>query len=112
MLKVLDLTVDSWQDKKQRARVLDSLKKSFDVMEITIEQMENHFCGNILEVRNQKNESYIVMSKNAENGFNPAQKEFLGRYGQILSFDLTTIETIGGGSARCMMAEIFSARDL
>ncbi|MCK5164734.1 MAG: hypothetical protein KAJ25_11560 [Desulfobacula sp.] len=98
-------------DKKQRRHVLETLSKSFDVMEITLEQMENHFCGNILEVRNQKNNSFIVMSENARQGFTKTQKKFLGQYGRILSFDLSVIEKIGGGSARCMMAEIFSARE-
>ncbi|NOX34625.1 MAG: hypothetical protein GXP56_12995 [Deltaproteobacteria bacterium] len=98
-------------DKKQRNHVLSTLKKSFDVMEITMGQMENHFCGNILEVRNNKNDPFIVMSKNACQGFTRAQKSFLEQYGEILSFDLSTIEKTGGGSARCMMAEIFSARE-
>jgi len=99
------------QDKKQQSLVLETLNKSFDVMEITMDQMENYFCGNILEVRNQKTESFIVMSENARQGFTKDQKKFLERYGEILSFDLSTIETVGGGSARCMMAEIFSVRE-
>ncbi len=98
-------------DKKQRNHVLATLNKSFDVMEITLDQMENHFCGNILEVRNQKNDAFIVMSENARQGFTKNQKIFLEQYGDILSFDLTVIEKIGGGSARCMMAEIFSVRE-
>ncbi len=98
-------------DKKQRDHVLATLKKSFDVMEITMDQMEKHFCGNILGVRNQGNESFIVMSQNAYQGFTKKQKDFLEQYGEILSFDLSFIEKIGGGSARCMMAEIFSVRE-
>ena len=98
-------------DKKQKNHVLATLKKSFNVMEITMDQMENHFCGNILEVRNQKNDAFIVMSENARQGFTKNQKRFLEQYGDILSFDLTVIEKIGGGSARCMMAEIFSVRE-
>ncbi len=97
-------------DKDQRNHVLDVLNQSFDVMEITMEQMEKHFCGNILEVRNQDNQRFIVMSKSAEKGFTPGQKSFLEQYGRILSFDLSVIEQVGGGSARCMMAEIFSVR--
>lgn len=98
-------------DLKQRRYVLDTLNKSFDVMEISMSQMERHFCGNILEVRNRNNDSFIVMSKSAFEGFTTEQKKFLGQYGTLLPFDLTTIERIGGGSARCMMAEIFSVRD-
>ncbi|MCP4024238.1 MAG: hypothetical protein GY729_20525, partial [Desulfobacteraceae bacterium] len=98
-------------DPHSRGYVLATLQNSFDVMEISMEQMENHFCGNILQVHNQKGEYFIVMSETAKNGFRPEQIKFLRQYGEILSFDLTTIETIGGGSARCMMAEIFSIRE-
>jgi hypothetical protein len=105
------ICLDCIPDKKQKTQVFETLNLSFDVMEITMDQMENHFCGNILEVRNQKNESFIVMSKNALQGFTKEQTGFLEQYGEILSFDLTTIEKIGGGSARCMMAEIFSIRE-
>jgi len=98
-------------DPHSQEYVLATLKKSFDVMEISIEQMEKHFCGNILQVRNKKGDYFIVMSESARNGFHKEQIAFLEQYGKILSFDLTTIETIGGGSARCMMAEIFSIRE-
>ncbi|MBU1344474.1 MAG: hypothetical protein KKE44_17630 [Proteobacteria bacterium] len=103
--------LDCIAKKDQRDHVLATLKASFDVMEITLEQMEKYFCGNILEVRNQKNEAFIVMSETARKGFTQDQKAFLKQYGEILSFDLGTIEKIGGGSARCMMAEIFSVRE-
>jgi hypothetical protein len=105
------ICADCIPDKDQRNRVLSRLEKSFEVMTITMEQMEKHFCGNILEVRNRQNRSFIVMSENARKGFTQEQKKFLSRYGEILSFDLSTIEKTGGGSARCMMAEIFSVRE-
>lgn len=98
-------------DINQRTRVLSTLRRSFDVMEITMTQMERHFCGNILEVRNQTDDPFIVMSKNARQGFTKRQIKQFEQYGEILSFDLSTIEKIGGGSARCMMAEIFSFRE-
>ncbi len=98
-------------DPYQRDLVFTTLKKSFSVMEISMEQMEKHFCGNILEVRNRTNQSFIVMSETARKGFSQDQLKFLNRYGEIMSFDLSCIETIGGGSARCMMAEIFSIRE-
>jgi hypothetical protein len=105
------ICLDCIPDKMQRNLVFETLNQSFDVMEITMDQMENHFCGNILEVRNQTNKSFIVMSEKARQGFTKTQKKFLERYGNILSFDLSFIEKIGGGSARCMMAEIFSVRE-
>ncbi len=105
------ICADCIPDRAQREKVVSRLEKSFDVMTITMEQMEKHFCGNILEVRNQQNQPFIVMSENARMGFTQDQKKFLGQYGEILSFDLSTIERTGGGSARCMMAEIFSVRE-
>ena len=105
------ICADCIVDPASRKTVLDTLNRSFDVMEISQEQMERHFCGNILQVRNKKNEPFIVMSDNARKGFTGDQIRFLEQYGTILSFDLSTIERIGGGSARCMMAEVFSIRE-
>lgn len=94
-----------------RARVLQSLHRSFDVVEISPAQMERHFCGNILQVKNDSGEPLIVMSENARDGFASAQRRRLEHHGRIVSVDLSTIEAVGGGSARCMMAEIFSVRN-
>ena len=93
-----------------RERVMRSLRRSFDTVEISIEQMRRHYCGNILQVRGRDDELLIVMSSRANRGFTPEQRERLSRHGRIVDVDLDTIETVGGGSARCMMAEIFSPR--
>ncbi|MCK5312796.1 MAG: hypothetical protein KAJ62_11840 [Desulfobacteraceae bacterium] len=95
---------------KDKERVYNSLNRFFDVIEISMEQMEKHFCGNILQVNSADGNPKIVMSKQAFNGYSKEQLQKLEQYGKILPVDLTTIETIGGGSARCMMAEIFSER--
>jgi hypothetical protein len=75
-----------------------------------MDQMENHFCGNILQVNSAGGRPLIVMSRRAEQGFTPSQLERLARYGKILPMELDIIEQVGGGSARCMMAEIFSGK--
>ncbi len=97
---------------KDRKRVRDSLTESFDLIEISVEQMETHFCGNILQVNTAGSPApgspLIVMSQNAFSGFRPDQINKLKTYGKILPVKLDTIERVGGGSARCMMAEIFS----
>ncbi len=93
-----------------RKRVLKSLESHFEVIEISMDQMENHFCGNILQVRSAGGRPLIVMSASAYDGFTADQIRRLESHGRILPMDLTIIETIGGGSARCMMAEIFSER--
>ena len=101
---------DAIPDAAQRARVMQSLAGSFDVIEISVAQMEKHFCGNLLQLRNRSGEPLIVMSARAEKGFTPEQRRRLTAYGKVVSVDLETIETIGGGSARCMLAEVFLPR--
>ncbi|MBU4399902.1 MAG: hypothetical protein KKE86_11275 [Planctomycetes bacterium] len=105
------ICAESIRNAAQRARALQSLGRSFDVLEISLEQMEKHYCGNILQLRNRDGGFVIVMSARAEKGFTLEQRERLSAYGKIVSVDLETIETIGGGSARCMLAEVFLPRD-
>ncbi len=94
-------------NKNQRDRVKETLEKSFDLIEITMDQMETAFCGNILQVNSAGGRPLIVMSKRAFHGFTKDQIARLESHGKILPMDLGTIESVGGGSARCMMAEIF-----
>lgn len=97
----------SLTDKNQRQQVVESLSKTgHHVIEITFEQM-NLFAANLLEVQAQTGESKIILSQTAFNSFTETQKSVLSKYGQLLPIPINTIETIGGGSARCMMAEIF-----
>ncbi|HCY85430.1 MAG TPA: hypothetical protein DHV36_09885 [Desulfobacteraceae bacterium] len=94
----------------ERAKVKESLEKEFEVIDISMEQMEKHFCGNILQVNSAGGRHLIVMSRRAFKGFTEDQIKRLEQYGKILPMDLDVIETVGGGSARCMMAEIFSEK--
>ncbi|MCD4743109.1 MAG: hypothetical protein K8R67_11605 [Desulfobacteraceae bacterium] len=96
--------------KKEKEKVYNSLNRFFDVIEISMEQMEKYFCGNILQVNSSNGNPIIVMSEQAFSGYSKKQLQRLEQYGKILPVDLTTIETVGGGSARCMMAEIFSEK--
>lgn len=97
----------SIRDPDERARVLRALRESNkDIIDISLEQMHN-MAGNILELRSGKGEAVIVMSSTALNDFTQAQRERLSRYGRLLGVDIDTIERIGGGSARCMLAEVF-----
>ena len=77
-----------------------------EIINISFDQVD-HFAGNLLEVKNEGGETLIVMSKNAYDAFNDVQKQTLSKYGRLVYADINTIETIGGGSARCMMAEVF-----
>jgi hypothetical protein len=76
------------------------------VIEINIEQL-NHFAGNMLEVINKYGERFIVMSEQAYKSLTASQVAQLSMFGNILFSPLYTIEQLGGGSARCMIAEIF-----
>lgn len=81
-------------------------KTGKELINISFEQM-NHFAGNMLQVQNSAGEKILVMSSQAYSSLQPAQIKKLECYNRILHAPLTTIETNGGGSARCMMAEIF-----
>ena len=65
------------------------------------------FAGNMLEVVNNNNESYLIMSETARVSLDQSQVHHLQKYHQLLVVTIPTIEQIGGGSARCMMAEVF-----
>lgn len=94
-------------DKKERKMVLDNLKQDGKEVVLITEAQVNNFAGNMLEVRGKDNKRYIVMSTAAHQSLTPKQIEQLEKHGEILSSSLDTIEACGGGSARCMMAEIF-----
>lgn len=94
--------------------VVDGLKQSGrEVIEISLEQTEKHFCGNILEVRNAKTgDVLIVMSERAYKGFTEEQRAALEKYGKLVCLPITdAIEHVGGGSARCMLGEVFLPRE-
>lgn len=89
-----------------RKRVMDSLNVKKDVIRISEQQMQN-FCGNVLQIENKQGHKFIAMSSSALAAFTTEQKATLEQHGKILSFEIPTIETIGGGSVRCMLAENF-----
>lgn len=94
------------RNEQERIQVIEELKQSGrKVITITLDQMK-HMCGNILELR-RKGSNVIVMSQTAFDNFMPDQKKALARFGKLLPVHIKTIETIGGGSARCMLGEVF-----
>lgn len=78
-----------------------------DVIPITEEQMVESFCGNIIQLASTRGDPVIIMSESARKGFTKAQLKQLESHGAIVSSAIDTIEYVGGGSARCMIAEIF-----
>ncbi|GAB2646715.1 arginine deiminase-related protein [Vibrio panuliri] len=90
----------------ERTFVLKSLAKDKQIISITLEQM-NAMCGNVLQLESINGEKVIAMSQTAYNAFTQAQRNQLASHGRILPFDVNTIETVGGGSVRCMLGEVF-----
>ncbi|KIP76425.1 MULTISPECIES: arginine deiminase-related protein [Vibrio] len=90
----------------ERRFVLKSLAKDKQVISISLEQM-NQFCGNILQLETVRGDNVIAMSQSAYDAFSSAQKNQLATHGKLLPFDVSTIESIGGGSVRCMLGEVF-----
>lgn len=102
---------DCIDDKKERKMVLDNLKENGKEIILITEVQMNNFAGNMLEVRGANDKRYLVMSAAAHQSLTPQQIEQLEKHTEILSSSLDTIEACGGGSARCMMAEIFLPRN-
>ena len=101
------ICADCIDDKKERKMVLDSLKSDGkEVVLITEEQM-NNFAGNMLELQGTDERRYLIMSASAHKSLTKKQIAQLEEHITIISSSLDTIEACGGGSARCMMAEIF-----
>ena len=101
------ICLDTIDDKKEKKNVVQHFKQDKkEVIAITEEQM-NQFAGNMLQVVGADNKTYLVMSDAARNSLTNAQIKAIEKHTNILSSDLHTIETLGGGSARCMMAEVF-----
>ncbi len=101
------ICLDAIDDKKERKNVVDHLKQdSKEIIRITEQQM-HHFAGNMLQVRGGQNKRYLVMSSAAYNCLTASQIEQIEKHCEIVHSSLETIETCGGGSARCMMAEVF-----
>lgn len=96
-------------DESDRDRVLSSLTTANkEVIYLSNDQIYNHFAGNMLQLRNQNNEKVLVMSMAAKESLTHDQFLLLKKHNDhIVSPNLSMIEKIGGGSARCMLAEIF-----
>ncbi|MFK7757458.1 MAG: citrulline utilization hydrolase CtlX [Flavobacteriales bacterium] len=101
------ICLDSIDAIEERMRVIDVIEKTGKtIVEITEDQKE-HFAGNMLQVFNEEGKSYLVMSSAAFNSLEKDQIEQLTSFNEIIHSAIDTIEICGGGSARCMMAEVF-----
>jgi len=97
-------TIKNPAERNQMAEIL--AKTNHEIIEISFAQM-NRFAGNMLEVRSNKNENFLLMSASAHQSLDANQIAVIEKYARILSANIETIEAVGGGSVRCMLAEIF-----
>lgn len=105
------ICADCIDDKKERKMVLDSLRGDEKEVILITEDQVNCFAGNMLEVKGNDDRRYLVMSQSAHQSLTKKQIAQLEEHVTIISSSLDTIEACGGGSARCMMAEIFLPRE-
>ncbi|MBT4834942.1 MAG: amidinotransferase [Cryomorphaceae bacterium] len=101
------ICLESIKDEKQRKDVITNLKDSnLDIIDINTDQMCSFF-GNCIQLIDSKSNPLLVMSSRAYNSINSSQLKIIEKYTDIIHSDIKTIEDNGGGSARCMIAEIF-----
>lgn len=101
------LCMESIADQDERARVLKELHDlGKTVIDISFDQALK-MCGNVLELQDKEGRGVIVMSRTAFDHFTADQKSTLAQFGTLLPVDIPVIEAVGGGSARCMLGEVF-----
>ncbi|MGR3854865.1 citrulline utilization hydrolase CtlX [Chryseobacterium indologenes] len=105
--KFVVICLDCIDDELEREKVVETIKGSGkEIIEISEEQMQQ-FAGNMLQVQNKEGKKFLVMSQTAYRSLTPEQVAAIEKYCEIIYSDLNTIEVNGGGSARCMLAEVF-----
>ena len=102
----LQLLVWTVEEEKREALVMQLRTGHHEIVLLTNAQIGS-FAGNMLAVRNKKGEQLMVMSGSAFRSLLPGQVETIEKHARIVSSDVDTIESIGGGSVRCMIAENF-----
>jgi hypothetical protein len=105
------ICADCIDDKKERKMVLDSLRGDDKEVILISEEQVNNFAGNMLEVKGKNDKRFLVMSESAFKSLTKKQIAQLEAHVEIIHSSLNTIEACGGGSARCMMAEIFLTKN-
>ena len=101
------ICLDCIDDETERVKVVNAIVNSGkEIIEISESQMQR-FAGNMLQLQNPEGKKFLVMSLSAYQSLTPEQISNIEKYSEIIYSDLETIETNGGGSARCMLAEVF-----
>jgi hypothetical protein len=106
--KIVIICIESITNKNERDIVLQSFKNTgHEIIEISFAQMSN-FAGNMLAIKPSEGKHFIALSQIAYNSLQAVQKDIIEKHYELLPIAIPTIETIGGGSIRCMVAEIFT----
>ena len=101
------ICLDCIDDETERVNVVNAIVNSGkEIIEISESQMQR-FAGNMLQLQNPEGKKFLVMCLSAYQSLTPEQISNIEKYSEIIYSDLETIETNGGGSARCMLAEVF-----
>ena len=101
------ICLDCIDDETERVKVVNAIVNSGkEIIEISESQMQQ-FAGNMLQVQNSDGKKFLVMSQSAYQSLTQEQISNIEKYSEIIYSDLEIIETNGGGSARCMLAEVF-----
>jgi len=105
--QVAVICLEAIREENERRKVIARLTSTGKIIvDITLDQV-TQFTGNMLEVKSRNGHPVMVMSASARHALTPEQENSIATFSQIVSTDLQTIETNGGGSARCMLAELF-----
>lgn len=106
-LQIAIICLESIKDEKERKKVVSQLTSTGKIIvDISLDQVKQ-FTGNVLEVKSRNGNPLMVMSNSAYNALTADQENIISTYNKIVTADLSTIEKVSGGSARCMLAEIF-----
>lgn len=104
------ICLEAVTDLKEREMLLGFFSETgHTIIDIDFVQM-NHFAGNMLALRNRENSKLLALSQSAFDSLNNTQRSIINSYCEMIPLNIKTIETVGGGSARCMIAEIFLSR--
>ncbi|KAB1154572.1 amidinotransferase [Tenacibaculum aiptasiae] len=101
------ICLDAIDDKKEKKNVLKHLKSDGKEVIAISEEQVTQFAGNMLQVRGENDKRFLIMSSSAYKSLTKEQLQKIEKHNEVIHSSLETIETCGGGSARCMMAEVF-----
>ena len=105
------ICLDSIEDKKEQEIVRETIKSSGKVVIVATKQQMNNYVCNCLQLRGKDNKTYLFMSSTAYSALEEWQISEISKFSEIVHAPVDVIERYGGGSVRCMIAEVFPPLD-